>query len=273
MTLDARDVDSALDSFVSGELLQVFAGTRSSRLPETVASSKPRSTAAPSAAPASWRATGPLVLYESDQAPETRASRRSLVRMSRVIVVGVAACVAATAFALSSGAGADGSLSAASATLINAEGSTIGKVTLLAKGPAVQVSIEAAKLTPGFHGFHIHAVGRCEAAFTSAGGHHNPAGGNHAEHAGDLPVLLVGRDGTAQASFASDRFDIGALLDADGSSVIVHAAPDNYANIPTRYAPSGPDAATLATGDSGGRVACGVLSAGTSGGEGSGRGR
>ena len=52
------------------------------------------------------------------------------------------------------------------------------------------------------------------------------------------------------------------LFDADGSAVIVHAGPDNYANIPTRYTGPVPDATTLATGDAGGRVACGVVTHG-----------
>ncbi|MBA3364411.1 MAG: superoxide dismutase family protein [Actinobacteria bacterium] len=190
--------------------------------------------------------------------------------MIRVIVIGAAATAAVAVFALTSGAG--GSVSAASAVLVDAEGAPIGRVKVLSKGGKVQLSVDASRLSPGFHGFHVHGVGRCEAPFTSAGGHHNPVAAAHADHAGDLPVLLVARDGTANASFASDRLDVEGLLDADGSSIIVHAAPDNYANIPARYAAAGPDAATLATGDSGGRVACGVLNAGA-GGEGSGRGR
>ena len=61
---------------------------------------------------------------------------------------------------------------------------------------------------------------------------------------------------------SSDRYDVESLFDADGSAFIVHAAPDNYANISTRYSAAGvpgPDAATLATGDAGGRVLCGVI--------------
>jgi Cu-Zn family superoxide dismutase len=79
-----------------------------------------------------------------------------------------------------------------------------------------------------------------------------------------MPSLLVLADGTAQAQFASDRFAIDELFDADGSAIIVHAASDNFANIPTRYQSTtegvfGPDSATLATGDAGARVACGVV--------------
>jgi superoxide dismutase, Cu-Zn family len=119
-------------------------------------------------------------------------------------------------------------------------------------------------LPAGFHGFHVHAVGECVPPFTSAGGHYNPTGESHGEHAGDMPVLLVNGDGAAQLRFTTDRFGVEELFDADGSAVIVHAAADNYANIPDRYHSHtedvfGPDSATLATGDAGGRLACGVV--------------
>ena len=114
-------------------------------------------------------------------------------------------------------------------------------------------------VAPGFHGFHVHAIGKCERpSFTSAGGHFAAPGQRHGAHAGDLPPLLVTRDGTASAAFETDRFTIAQLRDADGSAVMVHAGPDNFANIPTRYAPA-PDQETLDTGDSGARVACGVV--------------
>jgi Cu-Zn family superoxide dismutase len=118
-------------------------------------------------------------------------------------------------------------------------------------------------LPPGFHGFHVHAVGECVPPFTSAGGHYNPAGAVHGDHAGDMPVLLVNSDGTAQLRFTTERLTVEDLFDTDGSAIIVHAAPDNYANIPGRYHSHtedvfGPDSATLATGDAGGRLACGL---------------
>lgn len=87
----------------------------------------------------------------------------------------------------------------------------------------------------------------------------NLSSASHGAHAGDMPVLLVSGDGVAWAEFQTDAFAIDDLLDADGSAVIVHAAPDNYANIPARYSAPGPDPATLATGDAGARIACGVV--------------
>ena len=77
-----------------------------------------------------------------------------------------------------------------------------------------------------------------------------------------MSSLLVKRNGTATLRLTTDRFTIADLRDADGSAVMVHAGADNFANIPPRYAPGGPDQATLDTGDSGARVACGEIAAG-----------
>jgi len=160
------------------------------------------------------------------------------------------------------------------ARLMDASGERVGRVEFRATHGRIVVSGRVAGVAPGFHGFHVHSVGACDPAavdatgqpspFFSAGGHLNPAGTDHGGHAGDMPPLLVLGDGTAYARYTTDRFDLGTLLDADGSAVIIHAAPDNLANIPSRYqsrespAP-GPDAPTLQTGDSGARHACGVI--------------
>jgi Cu-Zn family superoxide dismutase len=148
--------------------------------------------------------------------------------------------------------------------LRNADGRPVGTVRLDQEDGAVLVRAGVHDLTPGFHGFHVHAVGACVPPFTSAGGHYNPGGMTHGGHAGDMPSLLVMADGTGELRFKTDRFTVAALLDADGSAVVVHANADNFANIPTRYYSQtegvfGPDSATLATGDSGARVACGVV--------------
>ncbi len=139
---------------------------------------------------------------------------------------------------------------------------------------SVLVAAAAKTLTPGFHGFHVHAIGICDpqardatgaiVPFATAGGHFNPTAGTHSDHAGDLPVLLVQQNGVAVGTVVTDRFRVADLFDADGSAIIIHAGEDNLANIPTRYVQAatgipGPDAATLATGDSGARVACGVV--------------
>ena len=108
---------------------------------------------------------------------------------------------------------------------------------------------------PGqFHGFHLHTTGECDpesvdpvtddvVPFLSAGGHFNPEDTTHGEHAGDFPVLLVNDDGTARATFVTDRFKLRELFDEDGSAVIIHAGRDNYANIPATT-PTGMSATT-----------------------------
>ncbi|MGQ0521960.1 MAG: superoxide dismutase family protein, partial [Actinomycetota bacterium] len=140
----------------------------------------------------------------------------------------------------------------------------------------MRVQVVATGLTPGWHGFHVHAVGSCvvgdvNSPFGGAGGHLGsgaPLNQSHAGHDGDMPLLYVNADGVAKATFRTDNFTFAQLLDADGSAVIVHALADNYANIPAaRYdtKPAGgtvPDATTLGTGDSGARQRCGTVATG-----------
>jgi Cu-Zn family superoxide dismutase len=155
----------------------------------------------------------------------------------------------------------------ATATLRDAAGERVGNVFFKQRGRSGEVVVfgQARDLPAGFHGFHIHTTGVCEPPFTSAGGHYNPEGATHRDHAGDMPSLLINGDGEGFVGFETDRFTIDELRDADGSAVIVHELSDNYANIPTRYRSpdsppqGGPDAATLGTGDAGGRIACGVV--------------
>lgn len=161
---------------------------------------------------------------------------------------------------LSAIASGQASAQTAKAELRDAQGETIGLATLTQEADGVRVAVEVSKLPPGLHGFHVHAVGKCDPpGFTSAGGHLNPALKNHPDHAGDMPALLVNANGSASMTFRTDRFRVSDLFVGEGRSLIIHAKPDNYANIPTdRYRPD-PDATTLATGDAGGRLACGVV--------------
>ena len=152
---------------------------------------------------------------------------------------------------------------AAGTTLQNVAGAMVGQASFTQMGDHVLVEASVRGLPPGFHGFHVRAVGTCDpaTAFMSAGGHLNPEGRDHDQHAGDQPVLYVLADGSGRLSFLTDRYHLADLFDADGSALIVHALADNFANIPTRYAPNGPDEMTRATGYAGGRLACGVIQA------------
>lgn len=141
------------------------------------------------------------------------------------------------------------------ATLRLASGLPGGTAQLLASGSQVNISIAVVGLSPGMHGVHLHMTGSCEAPdFASAGGHLNP--GNHQHgienpqgpHLGDLPNLTVGSGGagTVSATLRGTREEVLArIFDAEGTAVVVHAGPDDYRTDPS--------------GNSGGRIACGVL--------------
>jgi superoxide dismutase, Cu-Zn family len=138
------------------------------------------------------------------------------------------------------------------------DGKVIGSIRLTQKGKKVKVEVRAKGLQPGFHGLHLHAIGSCQGpTFMSAGGHVGP--NTHGQHPGDLPSLLANSDGTARLVAESDHFSIHGIKDADSSALIIHAGRDNFANIPPRYAPGGPDQMTLDTGDSGRRVGCAAI--------------
>ena len=156
------------------------------------------------------------------------------------------------------------------ARLVDAGGAEVGTVTLSEHEEGTQLSVEVTGLPPGFHGFHVHAVGVCEpdsvsptdpsmtGDFLSAGGHLGAGEADHGQHAGDLPVLYVDQSGSGALQTVTDGFTLAEFTEDDGSAVMVHAGPDNYANVPERYAPGGPDEMTRATGDAGGRIACGA---------------
>ncbi len=146
----------------------------------------------------------------------------------------------------------------AEAEVHNTEGEKVGTLTLVQESDMVKITMEGSNLPPGFHGFHIHEVGECEPPFTSAGDHYNPEGADHPNHAGDLPNLLVNDDGSAFLVVKTDRFRLNELFEGDGSALIIHSEPDNFANIPQRYTQE-LDEQTLDTGDAGDRIACGVI--------------
>ena len=157
------------------------------------------------------------------------------------------------------------------ATLLDPEGTEVGTVSFSEAEGGTKVSAEVTGLPPGFHGFHVHAVGVCEpdsasptdpsmtGDFLSAGGHIGAGESDHGDHPGDLPVLYVTESGVGSLTAVTDALALTDLTDEDGSAVLVHQEPDNYANIPERYAPGGPDETTRNTGDAGGRIACGPV--------------
>jgi|GEM_PF-721325 len=169
-----------------------------------------------------------------------------------------------------------GPQASAEAVIKNTAGKNIGSLSIGQQPDGKsKLTITVGDLSAGYHGFHIHMKGSCDpqsidpatgSPFASAGPHFTLPPVKHSEHSGDLPNLLVAADGTGEATVVTDRFKVGQLFDGDGSAVVIHALPDNHSNIPDRYSHpadpttgTGPDAETLKAGDSGGRVACGVI--------------
>lgn len=153
------------------------------------------------------------------------------------------------------GASAAPSGGAASARLVDANGKEVATATLTEMNAGVRLAVDAWGLPQGAHGLHVHMVGRCDApGFTTAGSHWNPTAMVHGRdapggpHMGDLPNLLIGTDGRGklEATIPGARLTGGdrPLLDADGAAVVIHADPDDYKTDPS--------------GNSGGRIACGV---------------
>jgi Cu-Zn family superoxide dismutase len=167
------------------------------------------------------------------------------------------------------------------AAIKTADGTQVAAATFDFKDGFATVTVQtttAGKLAPGFHGLHLHSVGKCEANsvaptggpsgdFLSAGGHFQVPGHTGHPHSGDLTSLEVRDDGSAMLVTTTDAFSKDDLLAGDGTAIIIHADADNFGNIPAdRYqqinggAP-GPDEASMSTGDAGKRAACGVIGA------------
>lgn len=143
----------------------------------------------------------------------------------------------------------------ASAALRGTDGSDKGTATIVAVRGKIELQLAVQGLPAGEHGTHLHTVGRCDAPdFTSAGGHLNPHGKMHGSenpqgaHLGDLPNLNVGDNGKGAliASIPGTAEEVAAaLFDADGTAIVIHAGTDDYKTDPS--------------GNSGGRIICGVL--------------
>ncbi|MEO8724113.1 MAG: superoxide dismutase family protein [Sphingobium sp.] len=152
------------------------------------------------------------------------------------LMLSVAACLPAQAFAMSTTRSGSEPMQAA---LLDGTGAARGTVTLIPEGAVVHVSVSASGLTPGMHGLHVHAVGKCDGpAFTTAGGHWNPDNKQHGHdnpmgpHRGDLPQLMVGPDGTGTGNF-DVAAPIADMVDVDGAAVIIHAVQDDEKTDPS----------------------------------------
>lgn len=141
--------------------------------------------------------------------------------------------------------------------LLGLNGELRGTATLTAAVEGTRVEARVQGMPPrGTHAIHIHTTGKCEPAtkFESAGPHLNPTAKQHGRdnpagpHQGDLPNLDIGADGSGSIDATIPGLTLmGGILDADGAAVLIHAGPDDYRSDPS--------------GNSGGRIACGLVTA------------
>lgn len=145
----------------------------------------------------------------------------------------------------------------AKSEVYNTKNELIGEVVFKEVEKGVELSAVLNQLPSGTRAIHIHEAGKCEApTFESAGAHFNPTHKEHGvdnpkgAHAGDLPNIEVAEDGSVQLNFVTDAFTlqsgkINSLVDANGSSIVIHEKADDYKTDPS--------------GNSGARIACGVI--------------
>ena len=134
-------------------------------------------------------------------------------------------------------------------------GRTVGKVTLTDAPNGVLIRGRLKGLPKGIHALHFHEVGKCEPPFKTAGGHFNPTQKTHGmldpggAHAGDLPNVVVPKGGKVDFEAFAPNLTLAtgstALLDADGTALVLHAKADDHHTQPS--------------GDAGDRIACGVI--------------
>ncbi len=139
----------------------------------------------------------------------------------------------------------------AKADIKDAKGQSIGSATLAETPHGVLLTVNLTAAPVGRHAFHLHAVGKCEAPFTTAGGHLNPANKKHGiksaegAHGGDLPNVTVPAGGALSFEVLAHGVTMAQVLDADGAAVVMHQGVDDYATDPA--------------GAAGDRIACGVV--------------
>ena len=148
----------------------------------------------------------------------------------------------------------------AKAQLKDAKGKAVGTADFTQTQGGVLIKLALRGLPAGEHAVHIHAVGKCEPPFESAGGHFNPDNAHHGimagpGHAGDMPDLFVPSGGNLTVALLNDKVTLSrgkpnSLFDTDGSALVIHAKADDYKSDPA--------------GNAGDRIACGVIGEGAS---------
>ena len=139
------------------------------------------------------------------------------------------------------------------AELSPTQGNTVhGEIKFIQKEGYVLIKAHVEGLTPGKHGFHVHEVGDCSAVDgSSAKGHFNPTSQQHGgpdaaiRHEGDLGNLTANAKGVADYTRKDKVIQLSGENTILGRSIIVHGGTDDFTTQPS--------------GNSGARVACGVI--------------
>jgi Cu-Zn family superoxide dismutase len=150
----------------------------------------------------------------------------------------------------------------AMAKLIDADKKQVGEAHLQQTPTGILIQLSLSHIAPGTHAFHIHQVGKCDVPdFKSAGGHFNPFEEEHGilnkdgQHAGDLPNIHVPESGTLTVEALTTHITLNQgknqVLDPDGAALVIHSSSDDYRTNPA--------------GDAGQRIACGVITAASTG--------